>query len=77
MAIANTEELRKYKYGTTMLVKQQTKDRISKSLQHKQESYDTILNRIIDNSDKWEAFSKLQEYTKLIERLKREKKIPS
>lgn len=59
----------KYKYGTTMLVKEETKTRLD-IRGVKNQSYDGILNEIIDKSEKYEKLEKIPEFVKFCEKHK-------
>lgn len=55
----------KYKYGTTMLVKEETKNRLDVR-GVKNQSYDGILNEIIDKCEKYEKLEAMPEFQKFL-----------
>lgn len=58
----------KFKYGTTMLLKDNTKDRLDKQYGVKGDSYDGILNKIIDKAEKYNRLLAMPEFKKFCEK---------
>ena len=72
--LSENENKTRYKYGAPMLVRDDTKERINNYFERKSESYDKIINKILDIADKYQKLDQLPEFHKFLAKLEKENK---